>query len=391
MTSTLFKNGYVITMDPDRRLIENGAVYVEDRVIKDIGTTSKLTTKYNDVDRVVDASKHVVMPGLINTHNHLFQILLKSMGDDLNLIDWIHACILPHIYKIRPKDLYYAAATGSIELIKSGCTTNADMSYLVHNKLPDMCDNVVQASIDTGIRGYIVRTSENDDQFGLRSEAEKAVWLEHIETTDQMIRRSREYYKKWHGKGEGRIYPAAGPNWPPGSNKELLQAYSELSEETGLKFQYHIAETKWEFDNFKQKFGMTPTEWTYKNLPEMGKYLWGVHCIWLTEHDIDIFAKTKTGVSHNTTSNFYLSSGVAPIPKLLARGVPCSLGVDGAASNNTNNIWEMLKLTAFMHKVHNLEPTAITANDVLEMATIMGAETLGLQDEIGSLEPGKKA
>ncbi len=391
MSTTLFNNGYVITMDPERRIIENGSVYIEDQIIKDIGLTTKLIPKYQDVDRVVDASKHVVMPGLVNTHNHLFQILLKSMGDDLNFVDWFHTCIQPHTYNIRPKDLYYAAATGSIELLKSGCTTNADMSYLVNNKYPELCDSLVQASLDTGIRGYIVRTSENDDQFGFFSSSEKVEWLEHIETQEQMIRRGREFYKKWKGKGEGRIYPAAGLDWPSGSNKDLLQAYSELSEETGLKFQYHLAESKWEFDKFKENFNMTPTEWVYKCLPEMGKYLWGVHCIWLTDRDINILAKTNTCVSHNTASNLYLACGIAPIPKLLSRGVICSLGVDGAASNNTNNMWELLKLTAFIHKIHNLQPTAITANDVLEMATIMGAETLGLQDEIGSLEIGKKA
>ena len=236
MTSTLFFDGYIITMDKERRLIENGAIYIEDRKIMDIGTTPKLQSKYSDADQLIDASHHVLMPGLINTHNHLFQILLKSMGDDLNLIDWIHACILPHLYNIKPQDLYYAAATGSIELLKSGCTTNADMSYLVHEKLPNIVDEPCQASLDTGIRGYIVRTSENCDQFNLRSPEERITWEEHIESTDNIIKRTREFHKRWNGKGNGRIYATGGPNWPPGSNKELLQEYTKIAKETGLKF-----------------------------------------------------------------------------------------------------------------------------------------------------------
>lgn len=377
----LISNGTIVTVNKEREIIEQGAIAIKEDQIVDIGSAKALTEKYKGAKKVIDARGKAVFPGLINTHNHLFQSLLKGLGDDRVLSDWLVQVMFPSAAKLTPEEAYYGALLGCMDGIHSGTTTVMD--YMHAHPGPGLADAVIKAFKDLGIRGVLGRGyMDNGADFG----TPKDIMQDRKTIEADCVRLLDTYHNTNNGRIKIWIAPAAV--WL--STKDSLLMSKRLADAYHTGITIHISETPFDREASKVLHG----NWDIDVLEELGilgPNVLMVHCVHLTPRDIRMTKYFNAKVSHNPVSNMYLSSGVAPIPRMIESGITVGIATDGAASNNTNDMLEVLKLAALMQKVHHLDPTIITAEKVLEMATIDGACALGMEDEIGSLEIGKKA
>jgi 5-methylthioadenosine/S-adenosylhomocysteine deaminase len=377
MADILIRNGIIVPMSGQKRIINDGAVAIEDDRIIAVGKTEEVV-KLHSSDVEVDAKGKAVLPGLINTHTHLFQNMLKGMRDDLPLVKWVYDVTMPLIKEEFQNALkgnfemgYHAALLGCIEALKSGTTCILDMD-LRNLKVPT-------AFKQTGIRGIYAMNL-----------ADQWVPSEVLLPKDKMMQIFKQIASRWHGAENGRILCMYGPSTPFICSKNLLQEIRTLADKTGIHIHIHVSETKYERDLIKKETGKLPVEYLY-DLGFLGSDVCAVHCVWVSKREIGLLKETGTKVSHNPESNMKLGSGVAPIPKMLNEGVTVSLGTDGCASNDNLDMFEAMRTTALLHKVANLDASVISAYDVLKMATIEAAKACGLQSQTGSLEAGKKA
>ena len=376
----LITGGTIITMDPERRIIHRGAVGIEGQRITAVGSAAEVET-LGPAQRRIDASGKVVFPGLINTHTHLFQTLLKGPADDRQLEDWFRNVVGPAACALTEEDCYRAAVVGCLEAIRSGTTTVKDFMY-VHPR-PGLSDAVVKGMWETGIRGVFVRGYiDYGEEYGVPPGL--------IQSTDEVLADCERVAKRYHGSDDGRITVRFGPCMIWSCTKEGLQATQRLAADLGVALTMHIAETPFSVQNAMQRFGVGDLAFL-ERIGFLETPTLAVHCVHLIDRDVRILKAKRAAVSHNPTSNMYLGAGIAPIPQMLLAGVTVGLATDGPASNNNQNMIEALKFAALLHKVHALDPTALTAEQALEMATIGAARALGLEHEVGSLEPGKRA
>ncbi|HHX68650.1 MAG: amidohydrolase [Miniphocaeibacter sp.] len=381
MNELLLINGQIVTVNPNRDIIEKGFIYIVNNKIVDIGDMNSLEgEKYKEVS-TRDLNGKVVFPGFINTHNHLFQVLLKGLGDDMRLDKWLSTMTFPASTILTEEDVYYAAMGGVVEGIKSGMTTNLDYMY-AHNRA-NLSDGIIKAFIDVGQRGILARCVQNTgEEYGVQ----KAT-MQDLHTVEEDIRRLFENY---HNSNNGKIKIWTGPAAMWECTLEMHKLLYDLANEYNSWYTSHISETPFDRQATTELYGCNDFELLEK-LNITGSNVLMVHTVYLTEEEIARAAKYKMKISHNVLSNMYLSSGVAPIPEMLKSGLTVGLGVDGAASNNAQDMIELMKTTALLHKVDKLDPIAMTAEKVLEMATIDGARAIGMEKEIGSIEKGKLA
>jgi len=377
MADILIEHGTIITMNKNREIIEDGAVAIQAKRIVAVGKTDAIRKQYRFESRI-DAKRNPVLPGLVNTHTHFFQTLYKSLSDDLALVEW-----LPNIYKlsvnIRPDDCYYAALIGCIELIRTGCTCVLDENYPYAGKTSE---SVLKAFDKIGIRGTVARGLFDRDLWNLGTP--------FVEDTDKQVNDTVALIEKWRRNDRVRVW--FSPNWASYCSDELVAKASEAAEQQRVGVSMHLHEAEEEVQRWKKLTGYSPIQYYHsKGVKLLNPNLIAVHCVWLDDIDIRILKETGANVSHNPVSNMYLASGISPIPKMLKAGIPIGLGTDGAASNNCQDMIEVMKTTALLHKVATLDPLSIGAEKVLEMATIDGAKAMGLENEIGSIEPGKRA
>ncbi|WMM25036.1 amidohydrolase [Tissierella sp. MB52-C2] len=381
MMDILIKNATIVTVNKKREVFFDGALAIKDDRIVGVGPTEEVLKEYGDAKKIIDAEGKVIFPGFINTHNHLFQTLLKGLGDDMVLKDWLATMTFPAAKFITREDTYYAAMQGCIEGLRSGITTMVDYMY-PHNR-ENLSDGIIDAFRELGIRGILGRGCMNTGtQFGVPTEI-----MQDVETVEKDVRR---LFEEHHNSENGRIKIWVAPAAMWSNTKEMLQMLWKVTNEYNSHFTVHISETPFDREATEELHGKVDIE-LLEELGIVGPNVVMVHCVYLTEEDMELTKKYDMKVSHNTASNMYLSSGVAPVPQMLKKGITVSLGVDGAASNNSQDMIELMKLTALQHKVANLDPLAISAEKVLELATIDGARAVGMEDEIGSLEVGKKA
>jgi 5-methylthioadenosine/S-adenosylhomocysteine deaminase len=350
MTDILIKNGYILTMDPQSRHPEKGDVAIEDGKITYAGPAFAGTAEH-----VIDASGMVVMPGLINTHNHAGMALLRGYADDLPLSAWLEDRIWPVEKKLTPDDLYIGTKLACLEMIRSGTTAFADMYFHM--------DRVAEAVEECGMRAAL--------SYGM-------IDLGDPEKADSELTEGSRFVRDFHGSADGRITAMYGPHAPHTCSREFLIRIKEQARKDNVKIHIHVLETENELNIMKERFGMC----SVNLLNEIG-FLDGdvlaAHCIWLSEGDMDILRDRGVHVSHNPISNMKLASGIAPVPGLLRRGVNVSLGTDGCASNNDLDMFEEMKTAALLHKVNSGDPTVVDARTVLQMATVAGAKALGIQ------------
>src|SRR5215831_15073849 len=376
----LIDGATVVTVDDDRRVFEAGAVVVDGGRIVSVGPASELQATYAPRQRI-DAAGRFVFPGLINTHTHLFQTLLKGLGDDRVLVDWFRQMTGPSAAALTEEDCYRAARAGCLEAIRSGTTCIKDFMY-VHPR-PGLSDAVIRAMDEIGIRGIFARGYCDTG-------VAEGVPPPLVESLESILADCERVARRYDGSAGGRIRVRFAPCMIWSVTLESLRATRDLATRLGVGLTMHVAETPFELDNSRRRFGVKDLE-LLEQIGFLGPDVLAIHCVHLDERDLRILKARDVRVSHNPTSNMYLSSGVAPIPAMLLAGITVGLASDGPASNNTHNMIQTLKLAALLHKVATRDPTIITAERVLEMATIEGARALGLEREIGSLEAGKRA
>ena len=374
----LLVGGTYVTVDRERRILGDGALAVRDGAIVALGPRADVAPRFEAAE-TIDASNRYVFPGLVNTHTHLFQTLLKGLGDDRVLVDWFRQMTGPAAVELTEEDCYLGALLGSIEAIRSGTTTIKDFMY-VHPR-PGLTDAVAQAFQEIGIRGVIGRGFAD---AGL----DEGVPPPLVEDLDEALADCERVIGRYHGSGLLSVYVAPVMIWAV-SERGIREA-AALCEARGVGFAMHLSETCFERSNAKHRFGHDDFL-VLADAGALGPSTLAIHCVHADESDLKLMAEQDVKVSHNPTSNMYLGSGVAPIPRMLELGITVGLATDGPASNNNQNMVEALKFGALLHKVQAQDPRVITAEKAVEMATIDGARALGLDRLVGSLEPGKRA
>jgi 5-methylthioadenosine/S-adenosylhomocysteine deaminase len=377
--SFILADGWLITMNERREILERGSVCVESDRIAAVGSRQQLQQKYPGAE-VVDCTGRIVMPGMVNTHTHLFQTLLKGLGDDMVLKKWFTCMTAPSAVHLTAPDAHAAALHGCVESIRSGVTTVVDFMY-VHPQ-PGLITSVVDAFHMTGMRGFVCRGFISDGvQYGIPEAL--------IERPVAALADAKEQIRRYNKPG-GRVQVGLAPNMIWAVNEEGYRETRKLADEERVLITTHVAETDFELETSAATYGMNDTQFL-SEIGFLGSDVIAVHCVHCKTDDIAIMRKHDTKVSHNPCSNMYLASGCAPIPEMLAAGVTVGLASDGPASSNNHSLFQAMKFAALQQKGVHQDATIITAEKVLEMATIGGARAVGLEKEIGSIEVGKKA
>ena len=360
MADIIVKNAYVMTIDPDAGDLKNGTVVIEDGKITEIGEKTS-----ESADTVIDAKHSVVMPGLVNTHTHAAMTLFRGYADDLQLADWLEGHIWPAEAKLTADDVYKGSLLACMEMIRSGTTSFADMYFYM--------DETAKAVEASGLRASLCH--------GLIE-----LWNEEKGATD--LKEGKRFVRAWQGAADGRIKTMYGPHAPNTCSDEFLAKVREEANRDGAGIHIHLLETEAELLAMKEKYGKCSVH-LLEDIGFLGPDVLAAHCVWLSDGDIEILAKRGVNVSHNVISNMKLASGIAPVHKMLEKGVNVSLGTDGCASNNNLDLFEEMKTAALLHKVNTFNPIALPAQQVLQMGTINGAKALGT--ETGMLKVGMKA
>jgi 5-methylthioadenosine/S-adenosylhomocysteine deaminase len=368
----------IVTQDDRRRVVPDGTIAIRGGRILALDSSQALTGAY-DAKEVIDLSGQIVFPGLINTHDHLFQVATKGLGEDMPVQDWVEVVTAPTATLISPQEMYLFCLTGCLELIHSGVTTVVDMSYMAHSF--ELHDRNIQAIRESGLRGrYSTIISDFGPEYGIRAELIRPIeWF--LDQYDQLLR-------KYPASDRMAIWIAIGAIWTI-SDHGLVKTL-DFSRQTGTPNVMHINENWFDNHTTMQRFGKK----TIPYLAEAGflrPELLAIHCVDLDDEDIDLFARHDVKVSHNPISNMYLGSGIPPMMKMQKAGLSISVGVDGAGSNNSQDMIETLKASALLQKVAARDASVVDAQQVLDWATRGGARALGMEAEIGSLEVGKRA
>src|SRR5437899_616273 len=364
----IIAGGTVITMDGARTIYDDGAVVVRGDTIVAVGPRAELEAKYAG-SQVIDAKGKLVLPGFINGHTHVPMTLFRGLHDDVTLNDWLYKYIFPAEAKnVNEEFVRWGTRLAAAEQIRSGVTTFADMYYFE--------DAVAEETKAAGMRGVLGETFIDFPAPDNKSNAE-------------MLAYTGKFLKKW--QGDAWIHAAAAPHSIYTCSQQTLQDAAALSRKYGAPILIHAAEMKKELDDSRLQNGTTPVQYLEK-IRLLGPDVIAAHCIFVDEADRKLLAERGVGCVHNPSSNMMIASGVAPVPEMRAAGIAVGLGTDGpAGSNNDLDIMEEIDLAAKLAKITKMNPLALNAKAVVEMATIDGARALHLEKEIGSLEKGKKA
>jgi 5-methylthioadenosine/S-adenosylhomocysteine deaminase len=364
----LITNATIVTMDSERRIIEHGQIAVRGDAIYAIGD-GLLFPKGVQARQTIDAKGALVLPGFINGHTHVPMTLLRGLHDDVTLDDWLRKYIFPAEAKNVTEDFVrWGTRLAAAEQIRSGVTTFADMYYFE--------DAVAEETKAAGMRGVV---GETFIDFPAPDNKTNAAMLEY----------SEKFLKRW--QGDPLINAAVAPHSIYTCSAKTLQDSAALARKYRAPILIHVAEMKKELDDSLKQNGLTPVQYLDK-LGVLGPDVLAAHCIFVDEKDRRILADRQVGCVHNPSSNMMLASGVAPVVEERAAGIAVGLGTDGpAGSNNDLDLMEEMDLAAKLQKVTKMDPRALGAKSVVEMATIEGARALHMEKEIGSLEVGKKA
>ena len=367
--SLLIRGGTVLTLN-DRWDVVEGDVSIRDGRIAAIGPNLP-----GAHDRVVEARGGYILPGLIQTHIHLCQTLFRGYADDLALMDWLRTRVWPMEAAHNPASLRAAARLATTELLCSGTTAVLTMET-VHDT-----DVVFEAVADSGLRATIGKCMMDFDAH---------VPARLQEETRHSIDESVAIRARWDGAANGRLHAAFAPRFAVSCSRELLEAVAGLSRQHHALVHTHASESREEIAIVQQHTGARTNIEYLASVTLASPRLCAAHCVWVDDRDQQLLADHDIKVMHCPGSNLKLGSGIAPVPEMRARGITVSLGADGAACNNRLDMFEEMRLAAVLQAMRR-EPGALPARDVLWMATRAGARTLGLEDEIGSLEVGKRA
>jgi len=360
--------GTVLTMNETRTVYEDGAIAVQGDTIVAVGSRNELEAKYV-ASQTVDARGKLLLPGFINGHTHVPMTLFRGLHDDVTLNDWLYKYIFPAEKKnVDEEFVRWGTRLAAAEQIRGGVTTFADMYYFE--------DAVAEETKSAGMRGVLGETFIDFPAPDNKSEAE-------------MLGYTEKFLKKW--QGDPLIHAAVAPHSIYTCSQKTLQDAAALARKYHAPILIHTGEMKKEWDDSEKQNGMSPVQYLDK-IGILGPDVVSAHCIYVDEADQKTLAQRQVGCVHNPSSNMMLASGVAPVAAMRTAGVAVGLGTDGpAGSNNDLDLMEEMDLAAKLAKITQMDPLALNAKAVVEMATIEGARALHMEKEIGSLEAGKKA
>ena len=364
----LVTGGTIVTMNSSRAILDDGAVVVKGDTIIAVGPRSELEARY-DAAQTIDAKGSLVLPGFVNGHTHVPMTLFRGLHDDVTLNDWLYKYIFPAEAKnVNEEFVRWGTRLAAAEQIRGGVTTFADMYYFE--------DAVAEETKAAGMRGVLGETFIDFPAPDNKSEAE-------------MLAYTDKFLKKW--QGDPLIHAAVAPHSIYTCSRKTLQDAAALARKYHAPILIHTAEMKKEWKDSEKQNGMSPVQYLDK-IGLLGPDVVSAHCIFVDAADEKTLARKQVGCVHNPSSNMMLASGVSPVADLRAAGVAVGLGTDGpAGSNNDLDLMEEMDLAAKLAKITKMDPLALNAKAVVEMATIDGARALHMEKEIGSLEAGKKA
>lgn len=357
----VLKDILAILPNGEKDEVRKTCIYIEGNRIAAVGEKPKGFRE----DKVIDGQDRLVIPGLINCHTHSYMAFMRNVADDLSFMDWLFGTIDPIEQQMTDEDTYWGACLAIIEMIKSGTTCFNDMQMNIHQTTRAVKESGMRAVISRGLIG------SGHDEAG-------------------QMRLRQAYEERDAAKDCDRLSFMLGPHAPYTCDDGFMRVVSEEAKKNGMRIHVHLSESVSEIEQIREKYGLTPIEMADRNglfdVPAIA-----AHCVQVTDEDIAILKGKKVSVVTNPASNMKLGNGFAPIGKMVEMGVNVCLGTDGAASNNSLNMFRELGLLTLIHKGVNKTPQCISAREGFRIATINGAKALGLEEETGSIEAGKKA
>lgn len=379
---TILGNAATITMDGERRIFKNGAVaYEGDRIVA-VGRTDEVRAAHPDYD-YHDMKDHVIMPGLVNGHVHLTQALIKGCADDVSLIEFLANRVWQLMGHYNEDEAFVSAQLCMLEMVKSGTTTFAET--LLHSRYG--LDGMTRATVESGMRGILAKSVMDIATYATR---DNIMCEGMVEDGDECIRQAIEWQKRAKGAGDGRVQVWLGPRPVGSSTKEILEKVAAAAKEHDMGICIHFCEVPNDVEYMKNTYGMAPGEFAEATGIFTNRTLLA-HGVWLEKADMEAMKRHGTTVVHCPASNAKLASGFCKVPQLLEVGANVALGTDAATCDNAYDMFVAMRLAGIVHKGTTLDPEVVPAETVLELATVNGARAIGMADEIGSLEVGKKA
>ena len=373
MSEILIKNANILTMDPERSVFIDGAILIKNDIIFELGKLENFESKINSDINIIDVKGNWVLPGLINTHVHTSQHLARGIADDVDLLVWLRERIWPYESNLTEEDSYISSLLCGLEQIRSGVTCFAEAGGQHVNGMG-------KAISELGIRALLCK-STMDTGEGLPEKWQRS--------TDEEIDTQLEIFEKWHDKANERIKVWFGLRTIFNNSDQLITRTKEIADKYKVGLHMHVAEIEAEIEFAKQTRGTS----TVKHLDRLGvldNNFLAVHCVWMTDEEIEMFLKNKVKVSHNPGAAMRVL-GFAEVPKMVDKGICVSIGTDGAPANNRMSLIDEMWLTSLIHKGRKLDPKVIPAETVLEMVTINASRCVLWDKLIGSLEKNKKA
>ncbi len=373
----IIRNAVIHTMDQDRRMIDRGSLAVKGDMIAKIEQGD--LPEQDAAGQVIDADGMILFPGFVDTHIHIFQSFLKGLGADHRLIEWLNLSALPYGTVMTPRQHELAARLACMEALKSGCTAICEFFYT--NQDPELAYACIEGMRSTGIRSVFIRTfQDTGEEYGMPSI--------FIEPAEKAMREVASLKKRC--KEDDMLTIWTGPDVTWSTTKEGYRTMLEYCMSENVRYSMHLKETEVDNEMCLRNYGKDIVD-LLEEIGFLTDKMLAVHCVNLTERDIRRFADYGVSISHNPAPNLYLGSGIPPIPESLLAGVNVSLGTDGAASNNSTDMLETMKLAALIQKGIHRDASVITADQVIRMAACGGAKAIGMEDQVGTLAAGKKA
>jgi len=362
----LWRARWVITGDPLLGTIEDGALVVEGERVAAVGKASNLLREHDGPS--AEFPMGIIMPGLVNAHCHAAMVGFRGLADDLPLSEWLGNYIWPAERAAVSEDfIRHAARIALSEMLLSGTTLFGDMYFFQDVMAEEVKRSGIRAVLTEGVIDYPTPSAK---------------------TPAEGMERTRAFIERW--KGDPQVFPGVGLHAPYSCSKDLLKEGAALAREQGVTLHIHLSETRGEIEEISKAYSTTPVRFL-DQIGILGPGFVGAHGVWVDSEERELLARTGAGIVHCPQSNCKLASGIAPLPEYLSQGVKVGLGTDGAASNNNLDMFDEMRTCALIHKARTCDPTVISARDVIRIATIGGAEVLGLADRLGSITPGKLA
>lgn len=381
MTTLLLKNIHtLLTMDAERREIRDGALFIRGNVIEAVGTLAQMPQE--NADTVLDMRHHIVLPGMVNTHHHMYQSLTRVIAQDLELFGWLKT-LYPIWGRITGEMIYTSAKLAMAELLLSGCTTSSDHLYLYPNDA--RIDDEIRAAQEIGIRFHAARGSMSvgESKGGLPPDR-------LVEDEASILNDTRRVIEQYHdGNRYAMLRVVVAPCSPFSVSTDLMRESAALARAYGVHLHTHLAENTNDVDYSLATFAMRPGDYA-EHVGWVGGDVWHAHCVKLNDAEIGLFSQTHTGVCHCPSSNMRLASGIAPVRKMRDKRVRVGLGVDGSASNDSGHLLAEARQALLLQRVDSDNPAAMSAREALEIATLGGAAVLG-RDDVGALAVGMAA